>query len=108
MFASLRQPGVPLLIELLELCTVRPGLTTGALLEHFAERDEGSALHKLALQELPGDEASWRTELLDATALLTRQTAQQRIDDLLAKQREDGLSTDEKHELRELLAARVL
>lgn len=105
-FAELRQPGVPLLLELIELVHARPDLSTGALLEHFAEREELAALQKLAVQQIPGDEASWTIELLDAVVQLERQTVQQRIDELLAKQRASGLDETDKYELRALLQAR--
>ena len=105
-FASLRQPGVPLLLELIELVHARPDLSTGALLEHFAEREELAALQKLAVQQVPGDEASWTHELLDAVAQLERQTVQQRIDELLDKQRGSGLDDTDKYELRALLQTR--
>ena len=105
-FAELRQPGVPLLLELIELVHARPDLSTGALLEHFAEREELAALQKLAVQQIPGDEASWTTELLDAVVQLERQTVQQRIDEPLAKQRRSGLDETDKYELRALLQAR--
>ena len=105
-FAELRQPGVPLLLELIELVHARPDLSTGALLEHFAQREELAALQKLAVQQIPGDDASWTTELLDAVVQLERQTVQQRIDELLAKQRGSGLDETDKYELRALLQAR--
>lgn len=106
-FAGLRQPGIELLIELLELVRQRPDISTGALLEHFNERDEQAALHKLAAQALPGEEAAWVEELHDAIAQLEKQTLQQRIDELLAKQRQNGLDEADKYELRALLLARV-
>jgi DNA primase len=105
-FASLQQPGVALLIELLELCAARPGISTGLVLEHFAERDEAAALHKLAVQEFPGDEAKWATELAEGIEQLNRQTLRQRLDELRARQASDGLDEDEKAELRALLQAR--
>ncbi|MFC4728373.1 DNA primase [Coralloluteibacterium thermophilus] len=104
-FAGLRQPGVPLLVELLHLARERPGISTGALLEHFQGRPEEAPLQKLAVQELPGDEKLLRLEFADALAQLDRQTVQQRIDELHARVREVGLSgidEDEKRELREL------
>src|SRR5690606_26340160 len=61
-FVALRQPGVELLTELVALVSARPDISTGALLEHFAEREEAAALQKLASQTLPGDEARWRQE----------------------------------------------
>ncbi len=106
-FAALRQPGVALLIELLDLCASRPGITTGSILEQFSEREEAASLHKLALQEFPGDETTWRSELHGAIAQLTRQTLQQRLDDLRARQAQEGLDDAEKRELLELLRARV-
>ena len=102
-FASLRQPGIDLLAELVALVRERPDLRTGGLLEHFADRDEAGALQKLAMQAMPGDEAVWRDEFLDAMAQLERQTLQQRIDELQAKRAESGLEERDKEELRALL-----
>jgi len=104
-FASLRQPGVPLLLELLEVVHRRPEISTGALLEHFAGHEHAEALRQLATQALPGDEASWAAELHDAIAQLERQTLQQRIDELQQKQRSQGLDSFDKYELRQLLQA---
>ena len=105
-FGVLRQPGVPLLAELIALVRERPEITTGALLEHFAEREEGAALQKLAIQALPVKETKWREEFLDAMAQLERQTLQQRVDELKAKVHELGrpsaLSQEEQRELTQL------
>ncbi|MBB5209105.1 DNA primase [Chiayiivirga flava] len=104
-FEPLRQPGVPLLLELIALVRARPDINTGALLEHFAGREEESALQKLAAQSLPGDVAAWRVEFVDALHQLTRQTRQQRVEELNLRMREGGmgaLSEDEKAEWREL------
>ena len=46
-------------------------------------------------------------ELLDAVAQLEKQTLQQRLDELQAKQRETGLDEADKYELRALLQARA-
>jgi DNA primase len=102
-FGALRQPGIPLLAELIALVRERPDITVGALLEHFEGREEAAALQKLASQALPGEEAKWNEEFLDAMAQLERQTLQQRIDELQAKQRETGLDEHDKAELRALL-----
>src|SRR5690606_36321901 len=48
-FAMLRQPGVGLLAELVALVRERPDIRTGAILEIFAEREEGASLQKLAM-----------------------------------------------------------
>ncbi|HEV2607648.1 MAG TPA: DNA primase [Xanthomonadaceae bacterium] len=103
LFAALRQPGIDLLVELIALLRERPQLTTGALLEHMAEREESAALQKLALQSLPGDSAMWRNEWRDVLGQLDQQTLQQRVEELKARQSEAGLSDEEKDELRELM-----
>ena len=105
-FAGLRQPGIELLVDLLGLIYDRPDIGTGALIEHFADREEHAALQKLAAVTLPGDETTLREELLDTIVQLNRQTLQQRIDELLAKQRRSGLDDDDKDELRGLLSTR--
>jgi DNA primase len=105
-FSTLHQPGIPLLLELIALCRVRREISTAAVLEHFAERDEARALQKLAVMEFPGGEDEWRAEFLDALAQLDRQTLKQRADELVAKQDEAELDAGEKDELRRLLSGR--
>ena len=105
-FVALRQPGIDLLTELIALVSARPEITTGTLIGHFADREEGAALQKLASQDLPGDPEAWRAEFLDAIAQLDRQTIDQRIAELQDKQRGEGLDEADKAELRELLQAR--
>src|SRR5690606_26497665 len=104
-FDTLRAPGIPLLLELLELVQQRPDIRTGALLEHFSDHEQGEALRRLAAQPLPGEEASWAHELQDAVVQLERQTLQQRIDELQDKQRAQGLDETDKYEMRMLLQA---
>jgi DNA primase len=105
-FASLRQPGVEVLVELLQQVYERPEISTGSLVEHFAGRGEQTALQKLASQSLPGEETSWRAAFHDVVAQLERQTLQQRVDELQEKWRELGkpsaLSATEREELRTL------
>ena len=105
-FVALNKPGVDLLIELLELARARPGISTASLLEHFAERPEAAALHKLALVEFPADSDKLREEFADALIQLARQTVAARISELTGRQAETGLSDAEKAELRELLVAK--
>jgi DNA primase len=109
-FSDLRYPGIPLLMELIALCKQRPDISSGALLEHFAKRDEAKALQKLMVSEFPGGETEHQAEFLDALEQLNRQTLQQRLNDLLQKKSEAGLNDTEKQELRELFAnkARVV
>ena len=108
LFSTLRQPGIPLLVELIALARMRPEISTAAILEHYGEREELKALQKLAVMEFPGGEAEWKAEFLDALGQLDKQTVQQRIDDLRAKQREATIGDAEKQELRELLAGKFV
>ena len=104
-FATLRQPGIELLSELVLLVRERPGITTGALLELFEGREEFAALQKLAMLELPGEDADLRAEFGDAIAQLEKQVLHQRIEELQPRFAE--LDADEKRELQQLLQARV-
>jgi DNA primase len=106
-FSALRQPGVSLLAELVTLVHARPDVTTGGVLDYFADREEATALQKLASQLMPGEEALWQNEFGDAMAQLEKQTLHQRIDELQAKQREVGLDDEDKTELRALLQSKL-
>jgi DNA primase len=104
LFAILRQPGIPLLCELIALIRERPDINTGLIIESFAEREEQASLQKLAAQEFPGEPEHWQAEFNDALQQLDKQTRMQRIEELNAK---TGRSIDENNELRELLTARM-
>jgi DNA primase len=106
-FATLRLPGVPLLIELLDAARSREGMTTAMLLEPFQQRDEADALNRLATLEHPAGADGVRAEFHDALEQLRRQTVAQRIADLTAAQARGALAEAEKAELRELLASKV-
>jgi DNA primase len=108
-FAELRQPGIPLLIELIDICRLRADITPGALLQHFAEREEAKPLQKLAVMDFPGGEDESREEFLGAIRQLDRQTDSQRRSDLQQRLKEleakgaAGLTEQERNELRQLL-----
>ncbi|MEO8365313.1 MAG: DNA primase [Pseudoxanthomonas sp.] len=104
-FRDLQQPGVELLVELLSLVHARPEISTGALLQHFAEREELNALQKLASQVVPGNEATWRQELIDAAEQLEDQAIQQRLAELQSKMGAGPLDVADKYELMALLQA---
>jgi DNA primase len=106
LFATLRQPGIALLAELIALCRERPTMSTAVLLEHYEGREEARALRKLATLDFPGEDDALRAEFVDAIGQLDRQTHQQRLDDLLKKQGEIALTVEEKDELRQLLSAK--
>ncbi|MBS0584422.1 MAG: DNA primase [Proteobacteria bacterium] len=107
-FSALRLPGIALLVELIALCRERPEISTAAIVDLYAEREEGRALQKLAVMEFPGGEDAWQAEFFDALRQLDRQTRIQRRDELDARVRSGGiasLSAEEKDELRGLKIA---
>ncbi|UXI68236.1 DNA primase [Tahibacter amnicola] len=107
-FEALRQPGVPLLLDVLAVCRARPGLNTAALLEHFADREEAPALRRLAVMEIPGESDALQAAFAGALAQLEKQTVQQRIDDLIRQKGELGLSPAETAELGQLLSRKAV
>ena len=118
-FSTLSQPGVELLAELVMLVHARPGVTTGALLEHFADHAEGKALARLAVAPVVEttastpldarvlDDADRREQTFrDAVARLEMQAMQQRREELQARM--GSLDEAEKQELRVLMQARFV
>jgi DNA primase len=108
LFAALRQPGIPLLMELIELARERPRIQTGAVLEHFEGREERAALDRLAMQDLGIPPERWPVEFADCLRQLDRQTRQQRLDELNERAEAvgfSGLGEAEKAEWRELQQA---
>jgi DNA primase len=95
--------GVPLLIEVLELLQQNPDLSTGALLEHWREREESRFLSKLAHWNPPLDDLELAADLRGHLNEIQRQYIENRIDFLGAEQSHRQLSGAEKQEYGELL-----
>jgi len=106
-FLRLDKPGVELLAELIDMARQRPGINAAILVEHFSERPEYAALQKLMAAAVVGEPDTQRVEFFDALTRMQKQAIDQRRDALVAKSREGTLSSAEKAELRELLAARA-
>ncbi|KRD76004.1 DNA primase [Lysobacter sp. Root983] len=105
-FSALRQNGVELLTEIVELIAARPDINTGALIEHFAEREEAKALQKLAASSFVGDEQVINRYFLGTMSQLELQAVEQRQAEIADKLRELGpsaLSMEERAETARLL-----
>ncbi len=105
LFGVLRQPGIPLLVEIIELIRQRPGIGTGAILEHFADREESVALNKLAVSDMLMAPEHWDHEFIGALKTLDLETLRQREGDLNQRLMREGmsaLSDAERNELRSL------
>lgn len=103
-FSALRQPGVALLVEMIELLHERPHMNTASLLEHWRDRPESRHLASLLQRESLLDEGrdDLTAEFTSAITELNRQFSIQRRDELLDKFKFGGLSEQEREELQQL------
>jgi len=103
-FATLQQPGVALLIELLELLQGTPQLSTAALLEHWRGREEERHLFTLAQRELllNAEQDDLEKEFLGALLGLEQQMRRQRQQELSQKPFAE-LTAEERIEYQALL-----
>ncbi|MEW6646764.1 MAG: DNA primase [Pseudomonadota bacterium] len=101
--AGLQLPGMPLLVEMLELLKQHPHLTTGALLEHWREGDRGKHLFALAQRDmlLSPEQDNLEQEFSDTVARLLQQLRRQRRLEL--EQRFGSLNEAEKNEYAQLV-----
>ena len=103
--SQIEQPGIGLLIDLLENIKSNPTLTTAAILERWRHSREGQHLVKLAAwQPSLNDPESLAHEFLGAIERIQEQHRTARTQSLLAKSTAGGLSSDEKLELQRLLS----
>lgn len=102
-FEDLELPGMPLLVELLEILRQRPHLSTGGILEHWRDRPEQQHLAKLATLPLDLPEEGFAEEFCGAVQRLKEQRTRQRTEQLLFKNQQAGLTDSEKTELKQLL-----
>ncbi|ALP52133.1 hypothetical protein Tel_02675 [Candidatus Tenderia electrophaga] len=102
-FRDLEEPGMGLLVELLELIQKRPNISCGAILEHWRDRPEGKHLNRLASASsaIPSD--GYEHEFNDALRLLDKQRVDRSYRALLRKGETGGLSPEEKQLLTQLL-----
>ncbi len=104
-FAELELPGIQLLQELLELLQQNPNLTTGAILEHWRDREEGRYLGKLLRQEPLVPASDVGSEFLYLLGRLEKRALEQQAERLLQKSRYGTLNQEEKQHLNQLLLA---
>ena len=102
---TLRQPGVDLLVELLEVLKESPNITTAGVLERWRGQPSESHLHKLAACEVLVSAEEAGDELKAALArLIVEGGPETRAQFLLDKARSEVLSDAEKQELQGLLS----
>ncbi|KGQ70713.1 DNA primase [Chelonobacter oris] len=102
---ELQDPGFKLFYELAQLCRERLGLTTGQILEYWRGKENSKHLEILAVWDhLISDENVEKT-FADNLSYLYNQLIEKRMELLIAKDRNQSLSLDEKKELAQLLMA---
>jgi len=103
LISQCNQPGVSLLLEIIELLQQRPGLNTATLLEHWRDREDGQNLTRLACWIPPLDDLDLAADLQGNLNEIERQHIENRINYLNSEQKQRPLSTVEKQEYGKLL-----
>ncbi|MDC9622234.1 DNA primase [Xenorhabdus sp. XENO-7] len=97
---SVQIAGLPLFIELVDTCLAQPGLTTGQLLEQYRDNKYVKQLEKLAAwNDIQVDEIAEKT-FSDALNHLFASALDERFSFLIAKERTEGLTPEEREEVR--------
>jgi DNA primase len=100
---ELTVPGLSLFVEVLEYCHQHPNITTGQLIEHWRNSSHEALLSRLAGWEIPLDEDNEQDIFLDSLDKILAQCVEKQIENLQAKERSVGLSTEERRELLALM-----
>ncbi len=103
---GLELPGVSLLQAMIDLLRDSPHLRCGAILEHWRGQDEGRHLARLAQSPVDVPEDGLAVEFSDVMSHIAALRDEQALDRLLAKSRLGDLSDEEKHQLKQSLAAK--
>jgi DNA primase len=101
---ALDEPGIDVLSALIDELRITPAQTTAQVLERWRGRPGEPHLARLAAMEaMVKDAAAAQRELDQALGRLHQETLRRRLDQLLEKERNLGLSKEEKLELQHLM-----
>jgi DNA primase len=95
--------GMDLLIKLIDVIQANAITTTGGLLEHFRDSEDGKLLAKFAHAEHMIPLTGITLEFLGSIDRLKKLANKQMIETMLSKAAQDGLTLDEKQYLHELI-----
>ena len=101
--ADLPVPGLSLFLEVLEYCHKRPNISSGQLLECWRDTRHEALLSRLAGWNIPVEDDNEQDIFLDSLDKILAQCVEKQIEDLQAKERSIGLSTEERRELLALM-----
>jgi len=97
-----RMPGLGLFAELVNTCLSQPGLTTGQLLEQYRGTKQAATLEKLATWDDIADKDIAEKTFTDALNHMFDSMLERRQEELIARDRTQGLSSEERRELWQL------
>jgi len=97
-----RLPGLGLFAELVNTCLSQPGLTTGQLLEHYRGTKEAATLEKLSMWDDIADKEIAEEAFTDSLNHMFDSMLERRQEELIARDRTHGLSSEERRELWQL------
>ncbi|SFR13605.1 MULTISPECIES: DNA primase [unclassified Enterobacter] len=92
-------PGLGLFAELVNTCLSQPGLTTGQLLEQYRGTNEAATLEKLSMWDDIADKDIAEKTFTDALSHMFDSMLKLRQEELIARDRTHGLSSEERREL---------
>ncbi len=101
----LNVPGVPLLIDVLSVCQKNPEIKSAQLLEYFRDSQQGVHLAKVMCWQHHVEAEAATDVFLDSIEKLLNNFVEQRAEVLLQKARTGQMTSQEKHELQQILNA---
>ncbi|WP_272669082.1 DNA primase [Providencia sp. PROV066] len=105
--AHIQMSGLSLFQELVDVCRSTPGMSTGQLLERYRDNKFAKQLEKLATwNDIEIEEIAENT-FIDALNHLFNSALDERFDYLIAKERTEGLTPEEREEVRLITLSRV-
>ena len=96
---SRKMPGLSLFSELVKSCLAQPGLTTGQLLEQYRGTKEAATLEKLSMWDDIADKDIAEKTFTDSLNHMFDSLLELRQEELIARDRTHGLSSEERREL---------
>ncbi len=97
--------GLPLFAELIQRCNEQPGLTTAQLLESYRDTKTAQSLETLAVWNHMIVDDEVEAVFSDSLTSIYNTALEQRLEWLIARDRTQGLNSDERRELQSLLTA---
>lgn len=96
---ELDEAGFDLFVELVQVCREQVGVSMGALLEHWRDTPNYTILERLAGWDHLVSDENLEKEFIETLSFLYTKLVEKRVEVLIAKERTQGISDEEKQEL---------